>query len=193
MSAIPAWPALRWDIQRVARHRGIQEPWQLGVMAELHERTIRNLWPGDRYRSRPPPKMIEVESLRRLCIALDASPPGVFTWEEEPSLPWIARRQHGPPYLAWRIAKIAPLLGITSAPELGQAAHIFYSVRPTEKPMPANRIWDGLHEVVSLDTLARLLTITRTQPGDLLRWEDHKMNRIGMTDDKAFRPDVRLR
>lgn len=165
----PPWPSLRWTVQAMAQRRGIQDMEELAELAGLGERTVRSVW-SSRRRTRQPSRSIAVSTLQRLCLALDARPPGCFAWADEANAQVIAT-QAEQPYLVWRVARLAQARGIETPTAFGQRAHIFYSTRSDSKPMPAERLWSGRHEFVSLPVLARVLVVTRTEPGDLLAWD----------------------
>ena len=159
---------LRWAVAVVAQRKGIGEVKQLADLAELDVVTVQGVWGGRRSKGvEVYSKMVEVETLRKLCVALDARPPGMFDWSDEPVLPWHGEVQDGPPYLVWRVRELAEKRGLDRI-TFARSARMFYTRVPGSKPSMAERIWAGEHRAIAVTTLASLCDVLKVSPGDLL-------------------------
>lgn len=158
---------LRWAVVAVAQRKGVGDHKALAALAELDVQTAAGLWgvrqvKGATYFS----KFVEVETIRKVCLALDARPPGVFAWLDESVLEWHRTDQDGPPYLVWRVRELAERRGLTRI-QFARAAQMFYARKPDSVPSMAERIWAGEHRAIALTTLASVCSVLRVSPGDL--------------------------
>lgn len=151
---------LTWGVATVAKRKGILTPADLAQESGLASQTVDGVWAGRRRGGVTElSKMVEVETLRRLCVALEARPPSVFRWinaeQQDQTLPWHLEVQDGPPWLAWRVRELAEERGMDRI-AFGRAARMYFTRRPDSKPNMAERIWAGEHQFISLTTLVSI-------------------------------------
>lgn len=162
---------LRWAVATFAQRKGIGDAKRLAELAELDVATVAGVWGGRRSKGQEAfSKFVEVETLRKLCVALDARPPGVFGWTDEPAQDWPAEVQDGPPYLVWRVRELAEKRGLDRI-AFARAARMFYTRVPGAKPTMAERIWAGEHRAIAVVTLASICDVLKVSPGDLFAWD----------------------
>lgn len=170
-------PHLRWAVATVAQRKGIEDHKQLAALAELDPQTVLGVWGGRRTKGvESYSKMFEVETLRKLCVALDARPPGVFDWSDVPLMDWQRDKQDGPPFLVWRVRELAEKRGLTLV-TFARGAQMFYARLEGSVPPPANRLWAGHYEAITLVTLYSVLHLLfpgreRQAAGDLFTITD---------------------
>ncbi|MEI8165508.1 MAG: helix-turn-helix transcriptional regulator [Chloroflexales bacterium] len=157
--------ALIWRVRAVAIRKQIADtPEHLARLTNMHIQTTRRVWDG----TPQPLRMVEVETLRRLCITLHARPPDVLVWHETTPPPGCVD-QLDPPYLHWRVRAMAEARGYDRI-AFARRAKIFYAEREGSKPSMAERLWTGQHRAISLAVLGRALRTLDASPGDLLDW-----------------------
>jgi DNA-binding Xre family transcriptional regulator len=162
---------IRWAVKPFALRKGITDEQALADLAGLDWQTITAVWDG-RYSkgTKQFSAQIHLETVRKLCLALDARPPGVLKWAEDTT---IAHRkvQDGPPFLIWRVKELAEAKGYDRI-SFARAARMLYSRLPGSTPMPADKLWAGNYKAIALSTLANVCEVLDVDMGDLFTTDD---------------------
>lgn len=77
---------LRFNVMRVMRLRGIENPWSFMVRNGFHRSTANNIFNGNVLQ-------IKVEHIQKLCLLLNCTPSDLFVWEQTENSPRLTENQ----------------------------------------------------------------------------------------------------